>query len=187
MSPTLYCPLFLHLAVLLCLLQALRPAYDQLPSYSARKEWLFVLFLTLLLSLWLGLRPVHEVFVDTSEYARYFREAVYSSSVRLKVDWLFFFIMFCFAKAGLSVHTWLLFIEVIYIGGTAYAVCKLFPRRSMTAFAAVLVSFSFYTYGVNGIRNGMACSLFLVGMTLVIERKWTWAVMLFLLAFNIIY
>ena len=136
MSPTLYCPLFLHLAVLLCLLQALRPAYDQLPSYSARKEWLFVLFLTLLLSLWVGLRPVHEVFVDTSEYARYFREAVYSSSVRLKVDWLFFFIMFCFAKAGLSVHTWLLFIEVIYIGGTAYAVCKLFPPPVNNSFCS---------------------------------------------------
>ena len=161
MNPTLYSSLFLHLAVLLCLLQALRPAYDQLPSYSARNEWQCVLFLALLLSLWLGLRPIHEVFVDTSGYAAYFHDAVYSSSVQNKVDWLFFFIMFCFAKAGLGVHAWLLFIEAVYIGGTAYAVCKLFPRRTMTAFAAVLVSFSFYTYGVNGIRNGMACSLFL--------------------------
>lgn len=184
MNPTLYCPLFLHLAVLLSLLQALRPAYDQLPSYSARKEWQMVLFWTLLLSLWLGLRPIDGVFVDTTAYAAYFHDAVYSSSVQNKVDWLFFFIMFCFAKAGLGVHAWLLFIEAIYIGGTAYSVCKLFPRRTMTAFAAVLVSFSFYTYGVNGIRNGMACSLFLVGMTLVIERKWTWAVLFLLWAFN---
>ena len=42
----------------------------------------------------------------------------------------------------------------------------------MVAYVAILASFSFYSYAVNGLRQGMACAIMLVVLALVKDKKW---------------
>ncbi len=56
-------------------------------------------------------------------------------------------------------------IALIYVGATALSCIRIDRRHSFTLFLFVLTCFSFYAYGVNGLRNGMACSLVLLALS----------------------
>lgn len=185
MDPLLYKPLYLHLAVLLSMVVAALPYPDDGRLLTTRRQkkgavWI----IAAILILWIGLRPIHGTFIDTMNYARSFNESL-SSYYTIESDVIFNGIMKWFAQSGFSVHLWLLFVEAVYIGFTAWAVCRLFKRWPMTAFAVMLASFSFFAYGTNGIRNGMACSVFLMVLVFVRERRWVWAALLALAALGI--
>lgn len=185
MDPYLYKPIFLHLVVLFSIFETMKPAEDeiQLPDRSAEgtKIFLWAAFLIL----WLGFRPVSWAFGDTGNYAHGYYAIRPGTDLVIKSDVVFYSIMGWFAQSGFSIHVWFLLVEFVYIGGTAFAIYKFFPNRMGTAFAVVLSAFSFYSYGVNGIRNGMACSLFFVALVFVKERKWIWAAVLCLIAVNV--
>lgn len=185
MDPTLYRPLFLHIAVIISLMTVAHPYPDRLsriPSRSSESGTVSVI--AMLLILWLGLRPIHGTFIDTTTYAKSFYASL-SNSFVIKSDILFNYTMQWFARSGFSVHLWLLFVEAVYIGCTAWATCKLFPYKTMTSFAFMLAAFSFFAYGTNGIRNGMACSVFLVSLTLMKDKRWILAAIFAFAAMNI--
>ena len=135
--------------------------------------------------LWLGLRENNIAFGDTVNYTKEFLMMECTSQYDIESDKAFYYIMSFFAKTGFGPHFFFLFVEFIYFAGTAIVVNKLFSNQPLLVFAVVLAAFSFYTYSVNGIRNGMACSLFLWMLVYVKERKWTWAVALGLFAINV--
>ena len=172
MDPYLYSSIFLFLAVLLSMVEATKYSGDKLQLSNRPREPEKLLVLALLLILWLGLRPVSWAFGDTGNYAQIYLSATNAAGAEPDGDLLFYGIMNSMIEGGFNVRIWFLVIEIFYIGCTAYSVYKLFPYRTMTAFAVVLASFSFYAYGVNGIRQGMACALFLSAITLVKERRW---------------
>lgn len=176
MSPEIYNPLFLHFVVFLSLMQALKPARSTLGVQNTDKGRAALIFISLTLILFLGLRPVSHMFGDTINYARYYNSSLYAET-EWEGDWLFDLIMDSFRHAGLSVQIFFLFVECFYIGCTGIAVYRIFPRRPLAAFAFVLAAFSFYSYGVNGIRNGMACSLFFLGLTYVKDKRWLLALL----------
>lgn len=64
-----------------------------------------------------------------------------------------------------DVTGWYIVVAVFYIGGMAYASFSLFPRHGIIAILFFITSFSFMSFGGNGIRNGMASSIALVGLT----------------------
>ena len=58
-----------------------------------------------------------------------------------------------------------LFIATLYFG-LVYIACKrLFPRDSYVAFLVFLAAFSTFSYGVNGIKAGLAASVFILAIS----------------------
>lgn len=185
MDPLLYKPLYLHLAMLLSMVVAALPYPDDGRLLSARRQERNVVWvIAIIFIFWIGMRPIHPTFIDSWGYAAGYYTAM-SGHYEIGNNKVFEGIMQWFAQTGFSVHLWLTFVEAVYIGFTAWAVCRLFTRWPMTAFAVMLASFSFFSYGTNGLRNGMACSIFLMMMVLVRDRHWVWAALLALAALGI--
>lgn len=183
MDPFLYKPIFLHLVVLFSLVEVMTPVRSQIVIPNRSKEGARIISWALGLILWLGLRPVSWAFGDTGNYARTYLSIPYMN-YEVSSDPFFYGLMKSFALAGIDVHLWFFLIEAVYIGGSLYAVYKLFPYRTSLALAVVLSSFSFYSYGVNGIRNGMACAMVLMALPFLKNKKYLPFGILALLAFN---
>lgn len=61
-------------------------------------------------------------------------------------------------------------ISFMYIFFTAIASIIIFPKNSFIGFLFNLGALSFLTYGTNGIRNGLACSLLLLGIAILTKH-----------------
>lgn len=129
-------------------------------SMMNRWGYLFLFLVTI----YMGLRPIHEVFVDMTGYASTFlrfhegygnlefRDPLYASFV-------------LFTSKIVNVDTFFLLCAILYIL-PLYLICKKwFKDYWFYAFLLLAISFSFWAYGVNGIRNGIASSLFLLGIS----------------------
>lgn len=185
MDPQIYKPLFLHFVVLLSLFSLPQSLPDKMNLSLKSNKGNVIWMISFVFILWLGLRENNIAFGDTVNYTKEFLMMECTSQYDIESDKAFYYIMSFFAKTGFSPHFFFLFVEFIYFAGTAIVVNKLFSNQPLLVFAVVLAAFSFYTYSVNGIRNGMACSLFLWMLVYVKERKWTWAVALGLFAINV--
>lgn len=122
-------------------------------------------FLLCAVILYIGLRPVSgRYFIDMSTYASHFSYYANGGNVTIDKDVFFhYFIKFC--ANILSLHQFFLLCAFLYIF-PLYKVSKTFFKEYwFYAFLIFIVSFSFWTYGVNGIRNGIATSLFLLGVS----------------------
>lgn len=60
---------------------------------------------------------------------------------------------------------WLFVIAIFYILGMSIATYRWLPRHFMLAIIFLFTSFSFWSYGTNGIRNGMATSIAMLGLS----------------------
>lgn len=146
-----------------------------------------VVGLSLLLILWLGLRPASFVFGDTVNYARSYSLLSPSALITEGSEWVFYSLMGYCKEAGLSVNVFFLIIETCYISGLVIACEKAFKRSAvLIPFVVTLASFSFFSYAVNGLRQGMACALMLAVLASLKEpRNWVLAIVLSFLAFHI--
>lgn len=62
---------------------------------------------------------------------------------------------------------WYIVIASFYMGGMAFSTFRLLSKHTIIATAFFITSFCFMAYGGNGIRNGMATSIALIGLTIV--------------------
>lgn len=68
------------------------------------------------------------------------------------------------ASVSIPFTTWVLLVAVAYFGFMYWACQRLFKRDVLLAFVMYLGAFSTYSYGTNGMKAGVAASLFLVAM-----------------------
>jgi len=121
----------------------------------------------ILVILYMGLRPISYVFGDTVNYAHsFYRLKMNIAQVEIFKDgeWIFNAIMFWFAKYS-NVHTFFLFCSTIYVGSLWWAFKRIFKEDYLIPFIVVMAMFTFWSYGVNGIRNGMAASIIILALT----------------------
>ena len=183
MDPYLYKPIFLHIAVLLNILQCFKSTPNQLFVAKNRTPPQLIVW-SIILILFLGLRPVSWAFIDTGNYAIAYQN-IDSQEGILDMDPLFFGLMYLFNKAQLDVQYFFLFVESVYIGCIAYMCQKMFANKAYTAFVVMLISFSFYAYATNGIRQGMACSILFLVIVFLQERRRLIALLFAIVAVNI--
>ena len=120
--------------------------------------------LLVLIVLYLGLRPISGyVFGDMGTYARYFKNYALGAPVTTEKDVLFHYYIKILSY-GVGVHGFFLITAALYILPTYFISKKHFGAYWFYGFLMFVVSFSFYSYGTNGIRNGLATSLFLWGL-----------------------
>lgn len=125
-----------------------------------------VLF-TLLLIPYMGLRPISGAFGDTVNYASSFRDMQLGiKDIAWSGEWVFNFLFRWFAKNS-DIHSFLLLCATIYIGSLWIATVRIFRNYYYLPFLIILGMFTFWAYGVNGIRNGMGASVFILAMSFV--------------------
>lgn len=71
----------------------------------------------------------------------------------------------------MSINWFFFIIAVIYICCSLWALRRIFPNNVWVAFLLFIGAFSFFAYGTNGLRNGIAASLFLLGLSYA-NKKW---------------
>lgn len=127
-----------------------------------RSLGIFVLIFTIL---YIGFRPISGVyFGDMGTYATSFERYQMGEANMFKEDVVFDFFMQVCAKI-MSLQLFFVTCVLLYVLPLWFACKKWFKEYSYYAFLALLISFSFWTYGTNGIRNGIATSIFLYAIS----------------------
>src|SRR5690606_25516860 len=116
---------------------------------------------------YIGLRPISgRYFVDMKTYAQTFEQFKNGMPIKRGGD-LGFELFLKISSQTMTVELFFLMCAMIYIIPLFLAAKNWFPNYYFFAFLLLVGSFSFWTYGTNGIRNGMATSLFIYGLSYV--------------------
>lgn len=167
-----YGTIFYNTVLVLCLFTAFRLVSSTGNSLLYSKPSLPVptIVVTVIIILFMGLRPNESYFGDTYMYAHSFNlmqnGTATPSTTSTGGEWLWVRIMFAFATGSGDVHAFFLVTDLLYYGLMLLCCWRLFPNNTWLAMLFFIASFSTYSYGVNGIRNGTACSVVLVAIAL---------------------
>lgn len=136
----------------------------------------------LLIISYMGARLPSYYFGDTANYAKAYQLLQSGQEVRIDNDYVFnYFMAFC--SEFMSIRFFLFLAAIIYILPMYLFSKKYCGTYWFFAFLMFAASFSFWPYGVNGIRNGMATSVFIWALVYY-DRKWL-MYSLFALSFGI--
>ena len=137
--------------------------------------------LAVILSLFIGARPIYSGFYDTVGYAGYYNSIMgYSFEFSMdKQNILFDNILAWMASNGLSVNVWFTFCALVYFLCRYWSCKKMFPNNTWAAYLIFLAAFITFTSSVNGFKAGAASSLFCVALAYKDDKRW-WMIPLFL-------
>lgn len=132
--------------------------------------------------LFFGFRPVSgQYFTDMSVYANnYTNFQVFGTAVAVDADsfdsdWLFFaFMKFC--SHVMDMHLWFAIMMYFYIAMMFFGCRRIDINHGALLMLFSIGAFEFYTFSVNGIRNGVACSFVIFALGLLCNKKMWWAV-----------
>ncbi|WP_136481124.1 EpsG family protein [Cognatitamlana onchidii] len=111
--------------------------------------------------IYMGLRPIHGIFTDMMTYASHYNRYAHGMPIIVKSDiWFHLFMKFC--SQIFSPNMFFLLCAFLYIYPMYVISKKFFQKYWFYSFIMFIISFSFWAYGVNGIRNGIATSFFLL-------------------------
>ena len=124
-------------------------------------------FFTLLFIPYMGLRPISYLFGDTVNYASSFRDMQLGiKDLEWSGEWAYYYLFTWFVKNS-NIHSFFFLCAFLYIGSLWLAMVRIFKNYYYIPLLIVFGMFTFWTYGVNGIRNGLGASLFILAMTYV--------------------
>lgn len=120
----------------------------------------------ILLVMLIGFRP-RSVGADTSQYMDVYaflkgRDFVYDSRSE---NFIFNNLMGYIGSLNFSISSLFCIMATIYFGCMYIACKRLFQGNQKIAFFSYLIAFSTFSYGVNGMKAGVAASLFLVALS----------------------
>lgn len=118
-------------------------------------------------------------FGDTTAYSVMYEEINYSNLLEAK-DIGFTFLMYI-CKPFLNHQLFFLLCALLYVGFIYFFSKKIISKYSFFLFIMFITSMSFWSFGINGVRNGIATSLFLFALVYRQNKKF----MLFLLFVSI--
>lgn len=131
--------------------------------------------LSLIFLLWLGGRPVSGAyFGDSANYALGYSAATATGTVYVDWhgEWVWAWITLLCKKFDLDIHGFFTVIEAGYILSVLWAVKRFMPTNPMLGMVFVFTSLMFFSFGTNGLRNGMACHIILLAMSFFFDDKY---------------
>lgn len=120
-------------------------------------------FVMVIVALYMGLRPLSYVFGDMGGYARSFEDYTDGILIGLGGDLGFNFFMLVCSKI-MTTNFFFLVVAFLYVVPLYLASKKLFEQYWFYCFFILICSFSFWSYGTNGIRNGLATSIMILAL-----------------------
>lgn len=137
-----------------------------------------------LVFLYIGLRPLSEYyFIDMATYAHIFKQYEAGAPLDPDGDWAFNFFTYISANS-VSLRTYFIFCALLYIAPLFIACLRWFKHYYFFVFFMLICSYSFYAYGVNGMRNGIATSFFVLGLSYDKNQLGKWGFLLFAALFH---
>ena len=129
-------------------------------------------FLCIGLILYIGLRPMSGYyFVDMVTYGNMFdRVKDMPYQLNENIEWLFSWLNWTMAQY-VEKETFFLLCAIVYVGSLWWACKRWFKGFYLYAFIICIGAYSFWGYGVNGIRNGLATSLLILAFSYY-DKKW---------------
>ncbi len=176
-----YAPLFYNVVFALVIVVALKLQLKGFTIQFNRQKEYASLFLLLVVLLYMGLRPISYVFGDMGMYNHVFNHYLNGGNVLSGGDYLWQLFM-KFSAGIMSAENFFLVCAVLYCVPLYVAVKKWLPSNQFLLLLMIIASFSFWSYGTNGIRNGIASSLFI--WALAIDKK-SIRYAIFLLSFSV--
>ena len=168
-DPSLYYPVYIYSLLVLSIFYSLGISQENTSFILNKSNNNFVLIYIGLFLLLVGLRPLSGYyFGDTANYAvgyEQYQNALKTFDPESK-EFVFEWMQFQCAKV-MDVHGFYLLVEVFYIIPVLWACYKFVPNHYILMFLFCMGAFSFFSYGTNGIRNGMACSLIIAALACV--------------------
>lgn len=187
-EPALYFPIFFYTVCIIGLIVGLR--YINSPGYylqeKGSRDFIFPLLLCIVFAFFLGGRPINRVFGDTVNYAReYWDLQVRDVQADWSGEWVWQWFMVMCKSLDLSVEWFFTLVDLVYFLTVLFAVKKFMPENVLLATLFVLSSLMFFTFGVNGIRNGAACHILLLAIAYVFSGNYVVGCLLGAIAFGV--
>ena len=154
-----------------------------------RDDYKPMIFFSLFFILLFGFRPITDIFGDTVMYnASYKIFQTYGVTegdlpAEMNSDWLFYWGMFYCAQV-IDINYFLAIVMYFYIVMMFTGCRKLDSRHGATLMLFCIGAFSFYTYSVNGIRNGVACSFVILALGSMCRGNRVWPIVFSLIAIS---
>ncbi len=151
----------------------------------------FAVLLTFVIIYYVGLRPIYRDFVDMKMYAESYRLIVPGMRYKnpsLGNEWLWDDLIVYFNHNGFTVYSFFFFVEFIYVIGMLVSASIVTRNNLMMTMMFMITSFSFLSFGENGIRNGLSCSILMIAICLLPKNETKYkvlAVMLMILAMGV--
>lgn len=179
-DPFLYSTIYYSFVSLLCISYALKLRLSDTPVYINRNsnnniELLFIALIVVCLGIWLGMRDVESsAFVDTVLYAQLYDYSVSPENLyRHDSDFGWGYLMYFFKSRGFSANFFFTVVALTYYTFNTIAIKKVFQNNIWGPFIIFLISFSTYAFCINGIRNGLATSFVILGISFISSFKKT--------------
>lgn len=170
----IYSKVFYWAAFWLCLLFSLSYISSQDNHLLLRQHSRFpAILITTLCVLYVGLRPISWRFQDMLAYYIQFERlgSADFSNIPWNGEWGLVVLMnICKANAW-SAATYFFIIALLYVLLQAIAYRKLVWENTMLGVLFCISAFSFWGFATNGIRNGVACSIALIGIIHIIKKE----------------
>ena len=165
-SPEIYYVVYINICLFLVVFTLL---HTRILELNNPKNLRFINFsgyvLLVFLILYIGQRPISYKFGDTGNYYKAYVAYQNGASISESVGDYGWHVFMKAAAQVMSIHSFFTIVAFIYIYPLYRISIAFFKEYWYYAFLMFVISFSFYTYGVNGIRNGAALSFFLWGLT----------------------
>lgn len=146
--------------------------FDVKDEQSINFFYTFGFVVVIVLLFYMGLRPVRTFyFGDTFIYAKGYDLLREGAPVNIKGDYLFNYLM-KFCSGFLDVHSYFLLLDFLYILPCFLFSRKYFKQYWFFSMFMFICSYSFWTYGTNGLRNGLATSFFIMGLYFYDRKNW---------------
>ena len=177
-----YTPLFYNIVLVIILFSALKLFTKGYVIHNPQKKEYVSLIVLIAVTLYMGLRPISWYFGDMLIYNKYFLEFANGAEITNNKDYLWrLFMKFC--SGIMSAQIFFLVCAILYVFPLYSAAKKWFGQDRYFIFLMLIASFSFWPYGTNGIRNGIATSFVIYGLS--VQNKGYLKYVFFLLAYFI--
>lgn len=143
--------------------------------------YLFSSLIIIFTILYIGGRS-EDIGVDTSAYLYAYNIFAGKASFEIRKDVFYDLLSYFFSRFS-SFNGLLTFCASIYVGTAAISFYNVFKKYAVYALAIFLISPNFFQFGINVMRNGLAASIFLLGLSLYYlnpEKKYRYYALLFL-------
>ncbi len=127
------------------------------------------IMITVFLILYMGYRPISTYFGDTVIYDKMFNDYIATKQpfqLEWDKEWLFHNLNNWCAHYA-DIHTLFLICTILYVGSIWLACARIFKNYYYIPLIVFFCMFTFWDYGVNGVRNGVGSSLFILAITYI--------------------
>lgn len=172
MEPLSYQPFYLLFVTILTILESkkyVEYSDNRIESaFTSKNNNVIGYLIVAILVVYIGFRPYSYVFMDMVSYQVGYRH--FALGKDFVFDWstenvIFDNFFFWLGSISADVRVFFVAMAIFYFGLSYYAMTKLFRNDALYAYIVWLGAFSTFSYATNGIKAGVAASLFLCALS----------------------